>query len=297
MENQFFVIIEDKNRKEFHDFTKHKFTDDSEKILKRYDCKYALGFHKALAKGIWNKIKKNDKIYITLKDEQFKLSGIISKKIKKEEFGGIFYPNAINKKQINYFLFFKKLEKENISYSELVRNYSEKTIYNEKGIHKVKKEFYLEKIKKKKSKQSVPKKLPFEKTIGKAKKNRRYIESYVRNKNVKPLKALYNDKCQITECNFTLEYVNEKDGRKVSYSEAHHYNPLKNEGNDDWNNMIILCPNHHAEFDFRIKFIDSDMITIINQDGKETDETIEFHKDHKFDKKNIENNLEKYNEV
>ena len=70
-----------------------------------------------------------------IKDESFKFSGIISKKIKNEKFGGLIYPNAINKKQINYFLFFEKLEKENISYSELVRNYSEKTVYNEKGIH------------------------------------------------------------------------------------------------------------------------------------------------------------------
>ena len=59
MPNQFFVIIEDKNRYQFHDFTKRIFTNDAEKILQRYDCKYVLGFHKSTAKTIWNKIRKN----------------------------------------------------------------------------------------------------------------------------------------------------------------------------------------------------------------------------------------------
>ena len=78
----------------------------------------------------------------------------------------------------------------------------------------------FKKSKKERSKQNIAKKLPFEKTIGKAKKSRRFIDSYIRNKNVKPLKALYNDKCQIVECNFTLEYVNRKK-EKAFYSHLH----------------------------------------------------------------------------
>ena len=55
--------------------------------------------------------------------------------------------------------------------------------------------------------------------------------------------------------------------------------------------MIVLCPNHHAEFDFKVKLIDYDGKTIIDQQGKETGETIKFRKHHKLDIKNIESLL------
>jgi len=297
MENQFILILKKSDEEKLRWFQNKKFNEKTKKILRENNSNYVLGLHKgATSEKTWSKIKKDDKIYVTIQNEIFRISGNVVKKSKNLNYGKIFYPNEIDKKQINYFLFFKKLENENIAYSELVKTYSEKTIFNEKGIYKIKKEFYNKKSKKERSKQNIAKKLPFEKTIGKAKKSRRFIDSYIRNKNVKPLKALYNDKCQIVECNFTLEYVNRKK-EKAFYSEVHHYNPLKNEGDDDWNNMIVLCPNHHAEFDFRIKFIDEDMNKIIYHDGKETGETIKFHKEHRFDKKNIEVNLEKYNEI
>ena len=294
MANHFFLIVKNIDKDKFHSFKKpQSYNLKTKEILDRKNSKYVFGLHNAVINtSIWNKIKKNDKIYLTVEKENFKISGIVSSKSKKLKLGKIVYPNSIDKKQTNHFLFFKNLEKTSISYSDLIRNYSKDDIYLEQGIHQIKEEFYFKKIKNKKSREYSPKKLPFEKTIGKAQKKRKNIESYSRNKNVKPLKILYADKCQIVQCGFRLKYVNEK-GKHSSYSEVHHYNPLKNEGDDDWSNMVVLCPNHHAEFDFRTKFINSDKITITDENGKETGETIRFHKDHKFDKKNIVSNLEK----
>ena len=294
MANHFFLIVKNIDKDKFHSFKKpQSYNLKTKEILDRKNSKYVFGLHNAVINtSIWNKIKKNDKIYLTVEKENFKISGIVSSKSKKLKLGKIVYPNSIDKKQTNHFLFFKNLEKTSISYSDLIRNYSKDDIYLEQGIHQIKEEFYFKKIKNKKSREYSPKKLPFEKTIGKAQKKRKNIESYSRNKNVKPLKILYADKCQIVQCGFRLKYVNEK-GKYSSYSEVHHYNPLKNEGDDDWSNMVVLCPNHHAEFDFRTKFINSDKITITDENGKETGETIRFHKDHKFDKKNIVSNLEK----
>jgi predicted restriction endonuclease len=292
--NQFFLILKNIDKDKFHSFKKpQSYNLKTKEILDRKNSKYVFGLHNAVINtSIWNKIKKNDKIYLTVEKENFKISGIVSSKSKNLKWGEIVYPNSIDKKQTNHFLFFKNLEKTSISYSDLVRNYSKDDIYLEQGIHQIKEEFYFKKIKNKKSREYSPKKLPFEKTIGKAQRKRKNIESYSRNKNVKPLKILYADKCQIVQCGFRLKYVNEK-GKYLSYSEVHHYNPLKNEGDDDWSNMVVLCPNHHAEFDFRTKFINSDKITITDENGKETGETIRFHKDHKFNKKNIVSNLEK----
>ena len=62
---------------------------------------------------------------------------------------------------------------------------------------------------------------------------------------VKDLKNIYNNSCQI--CN---KQINLRDSM---YSEAHHLQPLgkkRHNGPDIKENLIILCPNHHAEFDF-----------------------------------------------
>ena len=59
------------------------------------------------------------------------------------------------------------------------------------------------------------------------------------------LKKRYQDRCQI--CNVALDMGN---GR--TYSEAHHVRPLgqPHNGPDTVDNILVLCPNHHAQFDF-----------------------------------------------
>ena len=57
---------------------------------------------------------------------------------------------------------------------------------------------------------------------------------------VKILKERYENKCQIDNCQFTFTKAN---GEK--YSEAHHLQPLSNDGSQDEYNVVILCPNHH----------------------------------------------------
>lgn len=60
---------------------------------------------------------------------------------------------------------------------------------------------------------------------------------------VKILKAKYNYKCQI--CNFSFEMDNEN-----KYCEAHHLKALSSGGNQNPENVIILCPNHHRMFHY-----------------------------------------------
>lgn len=60
----------------------------------------------------------------------------------------------------------------------------------------------------------------------------------------KRLKEHYKHKCQV--CGRTVLLAN--GGR---YAEAHHLKPLggQHQGVDSWDNMLVLCPNHHAMFD------------------------------------------------
>lgn len=62
------------------------------------------------------------------------------------------------------------------------------------------------------------------------------------NKTVAQLKVLRDFKCQL--CG---ENIRKKNGE--FYVEAAHVNPKREKGPDTPNNIIILCPNHHKEFD------------------------------------------------
>lgn len=59
------------------------------------------------------------------------------------------------------------------------------------------------------------------------------------------LKKFYDNKCQL--CGSSIAIA---DG--VSYSEAHHIRPLgaPHNGPDEAQNIIVLCPNHHAACDY-----------------------------------------------
>jgi predicted restriction endonuclease len=60
------------------------------------------------------------------------------------------------------------------------------------------------------------------------------------------LKQLHQNRCQI--CGLSLQLSG---GR--TYSEAHHIRPLGNphNGPDRVDNILVLCPNHHAVLDYR----------------------------------------------
>ncbi len=76
------------------------------------------------------------------------------------------------------------------------------------------------------------------------------------------LKALYEYRCQI--CGFRIEAQPNR-----FYIEAHHVQPLGggHNGLDTTSNMLVLCPNHHALFDFgAVKFISEDKLKIAGLD-------------------------------
>jgi hypothetical protein len=59
---------------------------------------------------------------------------------------------------------------------------------------------------------------------------------------VRKLKDIYNDRCQV--CNFTIDKPSGK-----RYSEVAHIKALKDDGEDNIGNMLVLCPNHHKMLD------------------------------------------------
>jgi predicted restriction endonuclease len=98
----------------------------------------------------------------------------------------------------------------------------------------------------------------------------------------KSLKAIYDYNCQV--CGLRIEPAPGK-----YYVEVHHVRPLGGDhhGLDTHGNMLVLCPNHHAMFDFGIPhFIDADHIMIretahaMRCKHTLTDDVIAYHNEH-----------------
>jgi len=98
----------------------------------------------------------------------------------------------------------------------------------------------------------------------------------------KSLKAIYDYNCQV--CGLRIEPAPGK-----YYVEVHHVRPLVGDhhGLDLHGNMLVLCPNHHAMFDFGIpRFIDGDHVMIrgtthaMNCKHTLTDDVIAYHNEH-----------------
>lgn len=109
----------------------------------------------------------------------------------------------------------------------------------------------------------------------------RFIRDTVK---VRRLKDMYKDRCQV--CKYVIRISTD-----IRYSEVHHIHPLGKGGDDDYDNMLVLCPTHHAEFDFNLIGIDKDRKTLINRNGDRIG-MIAMIKGHKLNAKNIEFHLE-----
>lgn len=85
------------------------------------------------------------------------------------------------------------------------------------------------------------------------------------------VKRLYDYKCQL--CNYTIELPN---GKK--YAESHHIIPLgaPHNGPDVCENVLCVCPNHHAELDYGvIQLLPSAIFR--NEKHKISEEYIKYH--------------------
>ncbi|MFC2168809.1 HNH endonuclease [Acidobacteriota bacterium] len=102
-------------------------------------------------------------------------------------------------------------------------------------------------------------------------------------KKTKELKILYENRCQI--CSNRL-YLSEKS----FYSEVHHIIPLggDHKGLDSKNNMLVLCPNHHAMFDYKVITVRPDSLTVNHLNPSAEENGQKLHLKHRIDTENLE---------
>ena len=75
---------------------------------------------------------------------------------------------------------------------------------------------------------------------------------------VREIKSMYDDRCQICGEKRRQE---EKNG----YSEVHHLMPLGNDGPDISENVVVVCPNHHVDFENGMLTVDPQTLVIHHQ--------------------------------
>ena len=101
------------------------------------------------------------------------------------------------------------------------------------------------------------------------------------------LKRLYGCRCQVCSHRCALPG---NDG--AGYSEVHHLRPLGGDhrGFDNPNNMLVLCPNCHAEFDFLAMAIDPKTLRVVSfhKQNRKKGGKLFFRLEHKLAKENIE---------
>ena len=111
-----------------------------------------------------------------------------------------------------------------------------------------------------------------------------FISRVIRDTKIsKQIKKRYNYECQI--CGLSIS-TNTEAGK---YVEAAHIKPIAKGGNDNPNNIICLCPNHHTMLDFGTISIDDDL-TLLGMKGelkcnhKLDIENLKYHRDTVFKK-------------
>lgn len=99
---------------------------------------------------------------------------------------------------------------------------------------------------------------------------------------VNRLKEEYEYRCQICD-------DRRKRDEEIYYAEGHHLQPLKNEGPDDAANILILCPNHHTDFDYGMIKIDPDTLQITHA-YEDVPDSLTLLSDHEVDEQFLEYN-------
>lgn len=247
---------------------------------------------KNTVKDLWNDIKENDVIIFGNDDFNFKSYAKVKKKsIVESNDAQSFFGTSYRAKELKYLLYFDDIYKTKFTYSEMKHfvGLDNDPSHGLFPIHKIAKELFLEKFKNNqqgkldifeigKSTDSLK---------GKPKQTQRTVTVFERDSDlVKKLKNQYNDFCQI--CNYRIKKSN-----GGHYSEVHHFWPLQYGGDDNVKNMLVVCPNHHKEFDLCAIALLEDGISVIDS-NKKVISTLKISQGHKIDQKNINFHLNRF---
>ncbi len=229
---------------------------------------------------LWSGIQKTDRIFFAKNGMSFNHCGVVSGKITNRSYVTKIWGDTPRMREHKRLILFSTIQNVNIPFNMACRRAGVKSPSKFTNLYLAKNK--ITEITK--SKNKTPTGIVMISTDGVPDKNFEIVTRFIRDtKKVKQLKKLYNEKCQI--CDYTINI-----SRNMKYSEVHHLRPLKDGGDDDFDNMMVLCPTHHVEFDYKIIGIHNDGETIIDR-NKNPIGHINIKKGHTLDIKNIQYHL------
>lgn len=285
----FLAIVDKRDRERFRKFKLGQILVQSPNLLHNSDPLPVWGFLASSTDAVWKKIKRGGLVLFSEQNTNFTHLGVIADKTidsnLAEKIWGHYDPRS---RSLDRLIFFQTLTEISLGFNETIRRSEIKGVIFP-GIYEVVESSlpYFSKVLKKfisneksqKDKDHNQILLPID--YGEAPPRlREQIVRFIRDTSrSKLLKKKYNNLCQI--CNYRVEISED-----VFYSEVHHIFPLKDGGADNFNNMIVLCPTHHAEFDYGVIAIAENGKTIIKRNGNPVGELF-IQNDHSLAPNNI----------
>jgi len=277
MKNQFFVIVNKDESDKFRQFNYNTY----EKLLRK------LGYPNTRfwafsdnEKENFDKIQVGDTAYFAIQGEHtFSFSAKISGKEENSDLAENVFGEGFRQKITKSVLFFNEFFMASINYSEMLRSTGQESV-DKPGLYFIQNKFEDIEIESDKVVVIEEKSIPIDHAGPPPKiqtRNTRYIRDTAK---TRLLKIKYENKCQI--CNYQMIKPNNE-----YYSEVHHIWPLQNGGDDDFDNMLVLCPTHHAEFDYNVIRISKDGKNIIDNNENVLKE-LTYIDEHKTSQKNID---------
>ncbi len=274
----YILIVGERDQERFRRF-RTGYDRDIIKSIDGFDADNVWALGPSTNHDIWSLIQKDDRIFFAEQGMPFRHCGIVLSKVTDQSQAIRIWGDTPRMREHDRIILFATIHDIDITFSKLC---------NQAGISSPSKltNIYL-------VKNNIDTYPPMEEKItgtimvsddGAPNKKSEVVVRFIRDSlKVKQLKSQYNDKCQI--CGNTI-HVSEKS----RYSEVHHIHPLGDGGGDDFDNMLVLCPTHHVEFDYKVIGIDGDKKTIIDKNGNKIG-TLAMVSDHKLNDKNIQFHL------
>tara|TARA_B100001123_G_C15340744_1_gene1034765 strand:- start:5652 stop:6509 length:858 start_codon:yes stop_codon:yes gene_type:complete len=277
MKNQFFVIVDRDESDKFRQFNYNTY----EKLLEKlgYSNSRFWAFPENEKEG-FDKVKIDDEIYFAIQgDHTFSFSAKVSGKEENSNLAEKVFGEGFRQKITKSVLFFNEFFVTSINYTEMLRSTGQEAV-DKPGLYLIQNKFEETKIKSNEPKEIRDVFIPVD-HAGPPPKIQATTTRYIRDTvKTRLLKMKYENKCQI--CNYQIIKPNNE-----YYSEVHHIWPLQNGGDDDFDNMLVLCPTHHAEFDYNVIRISKDGKNIIDNNENVLKE-LTYIDEHKTSQKNID---------
>lgn len=278
MPNDFIMIVGERDLERFRQFQ----AGQNYKVVKtKFHADNIWAVSESTKLDLWSAIKKNDRVFFARVGFYFCHCGIVQDTITDKSLPIELWGNSPRIRMMTKLILFSRVQEMSEPLGDLCRKAGIKPS-TFTSIYAVKDKLADVSV----QYESVPGVVYG--PSGPPDKKSEVVTRFIRDtRKVRQLKKIYYDECQV--CGHTIAV-----SKKSRYSEVHHLHPLKDGGDDDLANMLVLCPTHHVEFDYKVIGIDKDRITIVDNTGKSVGK-LTISKDHRLAIKNIKFHMAEMN--